>query len=166
MSIMMLIVLVSSPSHKLVQGLHLCCHLFHLRVHNADRFFVNGFCGGLYGGIMDVDSLYVLVKPERLQKHAQGILTFQSPFSFVFNLSLDFITSSTSRSSFVIQTFEPLSYFALALLNVCLEPSRSSWIEPIFASHRRSCPFQSSRSTLRFEIVAAAYQSLLGLVAP
>ena len=66
----MLLVLRAGARYKCVECGHLCGHVFHLGVDDADSFFVDGVRGCLDGGVMVVYGL----KRERRGQFGTGVL--------------------------------------------------------------------------------------------
>ena len=80
--------------------MHLGGHIFHLGVDDADGFFVDGFGGGLDGGVAVVDGLVDDVSSESHGSGKVERLTVQSFFMRDLSESLDLRTSSIKRLSF------------------------------------------------------------------
>lgn len=57
----MVIVLRARSRDKVVECLHLGCHVFHLGIDDADRLFMDRLGSGLYRGIMFINGLPVIL---------------------------------------------------------------------------------------------------------
>lgn len=100
---MMLLVLGTSSSYEVVQGLHLRGHVLHLFVDDADCLIVYGLGGVLNRSITLIYSLEVSRLAQLVLRAKIDARTVQSVFILPLRVSLDLRTSSTTQASFFDQ---------------------------------------------------------------